>query len=59
MVGVDASTWQVPVVKRRATLARLHDRPGFELYRLDLATAEIEPLLEGAAGESACTRPWS
>jgi len=49
VVGIDAFTGQVPPAEKWANLSSLLDRPGFELHRLDLATAEIGPLLEGAA----------
>jgi nucleoside-diphosphate-sugar epimerase len=49
VVGIDAFTGQVPSAEKWANLSRLLDRPEFELHRLDLATAEIGPLLEGAA----------
>jgi nucleoside-diphosphate-sugar epimerase len=49
VVGIDAFTGPVPSAEKWANLSRLLDRPGFELHRLDLATAEMGPLLEGAA----------
>jgi len=49
VVGIDAFTGPVPSAEKWANLSRLLDRPGFELHRLDLATAEIGPLLDGAA----------
>ncbi|HEX2157477.1 MAG TPA: NAD-dependent epimerase/dehydratase family protein [Actinomycetes bacterium] len=49
VVGVDAFTGQVPPAERWANLSSLLVRPGFELHRLDLATADIESLLTGAA----------
>jgi nucleoside-diphosphate-sugar epimerase len=49
VVGIDAFTGPVPPAEKWANLARLLERPGFRLHRLDLATAEIGPLLEGAA----------
>jgi nucleoside-diphosphate-sugar epimerase len=48
VVGIDAFTGPVPPNEKSANLSRLLDRPGFELHRLDLATADIGALLEGA-----------
>jgi nucleoside-diphosphate-sugar epimerase len=48
VVGIDAFTGQVPSAERWANLSHLLVRPGFELHRLDLATADIGCLLEGA-----------
>jgi nucleoside-diphosphate-sugar epimerase len=49
VVGIDAFTGLVPTVEKWANLSRLLDRPGFELHRVDLATVDIRPLLDGAA----------
>jgi nucleoside-diphosphate-sugar epimerase len=48
VVGIDAFTGHYPPVEKRFNLSGLLDRPGFELHRLDLATADIEFLLVGA-----------
>jgi nucleoside-diphosphate-sugar epimerase len=48
VVGIDAFTGPVPSSEKWANLSRLLDRPQFELYRFDLATADIGPLLAGA-----------
>jgi nucleoside-diphosphate-sugar epimerase len=49
VVGVDALRDHYPPADKWSNLSGLLGRPGFELHRLDLATAEVEPLLAGAA----------
>ena len=49
VVGIDAFTGQVPPAEKWANLSCLLVRPGFELDRLDLATADLGDPLEGAA----------
>jgi nucleoside-diphosphate-sugar epimerase len=49
VVGVDAFRGHYPAADKWSNLAGLLGRPGFELHRLDLATADAGPLLAGAA----------
>jgi nucleoside-diphosphate-sugar epimerase len=49
VVGVDAFRGHYPAADKWSNLSGLLGRPGFELHRLDLATAEVGPLLAGAA----------
>jgi nucleoside-diphosphate-sugar epimerase len=48
VVGVDAFSGHYPPADKWSNLSGLLGRPGFELHRLDLATAPVEPLLAGA-----------
>jgi nucleoside-diphosphate-sugar epimerase len=49
VVGVDAFRGHYPAADKWSNLSGLLGRPGFELHRLDLATADAGPLLAGAA----------
>jgi UDP-glucuronate 4-epimerase len=48
VIGIDAFTGSYPPADKWSNLSGLLARPGFELHRLDLATAEVDPLLAGA-----------
>jgi nucleoside-diphosphate-sugar epimerase len=48
VVGIDAFTGLCPPADKWFNLSRLLARPGFELHRLDLATADVGSLLDGA-----------
>ena len=48
VVGIDAFTEHYPSSDKWSNLSRSLARPGFELHRLDLATADIGSLLAGA-----------
>jgi nucleoside-diphosphate-sugar epimerase len=48
VVGIDAFTGQYPPADKWSNLSRLLAMPGFELHRLDLATADVGTLLAGA-----------
>jgi nucleoside-diphosphate-sugar epimerase len=48
VVGIDAFTGQVPPTEKWSNLSRLLATPGFELHRLDLASADAGFLLTGA-----------
>jgi nucleoside-diphosphate-sugar epimerase len=48
LVGVDAFTGHYPSADKWSNLSNLLDRPGFELHRLDLATAGLGRVLAGA-----------
>jgi nucleoside-diphosphate-sugar epimerase len=47
VVGVDAFRGHYPAADKWSNLSGLLGRPGFELHRLDLATADAGPLLAG------------
>ena len=49
VVGIDAFTGRYPPADKWSNLSGVLDRPGFELHRIDLATADIGPLLAGAS----------
>jgi nucleoside-diphosphate-sugar epimerase len=49
VVGVDAFSGHYPPADKWSNLSGLLARPGFELHRLDLATADIGSLLAGAS----------
>ncbi|HYY79153.1 MAG TPA: NAD-dependent epimerase/dehydratase family protein [Actinomycetes bacterium] len=49
VVGVDAFTGYYPLSDKRANLAGLLGRPGFRLLEADLAQADVEAALQGAA----------
>jgi nucleoside-diphosphate-sugar epimerase len=49
VVGVDAFRGHYPAADKWSNLSGLLGRPGFELHRLDLATADLGALLAGAA----------
>jgi nucleoside-diphosphate-sugar epimerase len=49
VVAVDGFTGHYRAADKWANLSGLLGRPGFELHRLDLATADLGPLLAGAA----------
>ena len=49
VVGIDAFTDYYPQADKWANVAGLLERPGFELVRADLATADLDTRLEGAA----------
>ena len=49
VVAVDSFTGHYPAADKWANLSGLLGRPGFELHRLDLATADLRHLLAGAA----------
>jgi nucleoside-diphosphate-sugar epimerase len=49
VVAVDAFTGRYPPADKWSNLSGLLARPGFELHRLDLATADIGSLLAGAS----------
>jgi nucleoside-diphosphate-sugar epimerase len=49
VVAVDAFTGRYPPVDKWSNLSGLLARPGFELHRLDLATADIGSLLAGTS----------
>ncbi len=48
VVGIDAFTGSYPPADKWSNLSGLLARPGFQLHRLDLATADVDPLLAGA-----------
>jgi nucleoside-diphosphate-sugar epimerase len=48
VIGIDAFTGSYPPADKWSNVSGLLARPGFELHRLDLATAEVDPLLAGA-----------
>jgi nucleoside-diphosphate-sugar epimerase len=48
VVGIDAFTGPYPPADKWSNLSGLLVRPGFELHRLDLATADVDPLLARA-----------
>jgi nucleoside-diphosphate-sugar epimerase len=48
VVGIDAFTGLCPPADKWFNLSPLLARPGFELHRLDLATADVGSLLDGA-----------
>ena len=47
VVGIDAFTGHYPSSDKWSNLSALLPRSGFELHRLDLATADLAPLLAG------------
>ena len=49
VIGIDAFTGSYPPADKWSNVSGLLARPGFELHRLDLATAEVDPLLAGAS----------
>ena len=49
VVAVDSFTGHYPAADKWANLSGLLGQPGFELHRLDLATADLGHLLAGAA----------
>ena len=49
MVAVDGFTGHYPAADKWANLSGLLGQPGFELHRLNLATADLGHLLAGAA----------
>ena len=49
VVGLDAFTGHYPPADKWSNLSGLLGRPGFQLHRLDLATADVGSLLAGAA----------
>jgi UDP-glucuronate 4-epimerase len=48
VVGIDAFTGSYPPADKWSNISGLLTRPGFELHRLDLATADVDALLAGA-----------
>jgi UDP-glucose 4-epimerase len=48
VVGIDAFTGSYPPADKWSNISGLLARPGFELHRLDLATADVDALLAGA-----------
>jgi nucleoside-diphosphate-sugar epimerase len=48
VIGIDAFTGSYPPADKWSNLSGLLARPGFQLHRLDLATADVDPLLAGA-----------
>jgi nucleoside-diphosphate-sugar epimerase len=49
VVGIDAFTDHYPPADKRDNLAGLLDQPGFRLHRIDLARADLGPVLDGAS----------
>jgi len=49
VIGVDAFTDHYPSAEKQDNLSGLVDQPGFRLHRLDLALADLGPILDGAS----------
>lgn len=65
VVGIDAFIPYYPREVKESNLARLLDTPGFRFAEVDLRTAELDPLLDGAdaviheAAMAGLMRSWS
>jgi nucleoside-diphosphate-sugar epimerase len=65
LVGVDALTPYYDIASKRRNLERLSGPPRFEFHELDLATAALDPLLDGAdvvfhlAGQPGVRLSWA
>jgi nucleoside-diphosphate-sugar epimerase len=64
VIGIDCFTDYYDPARKRSNLAGLLNRPGFRFHELDLATADVQPALEGAgrvfhlAGQPGVRMSW-